>query len=142
MRRGGIGLLVTLIWMEPMLHAQGRNTGSHSSSYIPPPAWKSVDIGDFYFRRKDYPGALSRYIEATRTDPDYAPGYLGLGKCYDKMGKWGKALAAYQQYLNALPSQKQADEAVAVHKSIHRLEHEIRSNHSRSAGRGSRSAPK
>ena len=97
-----------------------------SDHYVPPPAWKSVEIGDFYFRRKDYRGALSRYQEAAKDDPDYAPAYLALGKVYEKMGKKPEALAAYHKYLDTLPSQKQADEATDVHKAIRRLDRDLR----------------
>ncbi|MEJ2009289.1 MAG: tetratricopeptide repeat protein [Acidobacteriota bacterium] len=93
--------------------------------YVPPPAWKSVEIGNFYFRRKDYRGALSRYKEAAADDPYYAPAYLGLGKVYEKQGKNREALAAYRKYLDTLPSQKQADDATGVHKAIRRLERQL-----------------
>jgi tetratricopeptide (TPR) repeat protein len=90
--------------------------------YVPPSAAKSVEIGDFYFRTKKYNAALSRYEEAVTTDPYYAAGYLGLGETYEKLGLKHKALAAYQKYLDLLPSEKQADEAKRVHQAIHRLE--------------------
>jgi tetratricopeptide (TPR) repeat protein len=94
--------------------------------YVPQGAPKCVEIGNFYFRRKDYRGALSRYLEAVRTDPSYAPGYLGLGQVYEKTGRKRKALEAYRKYLDVLPSEKQADEATDVHKAIERLEQELK----------------
>lgn len=100
--------------------------------YVPPSARQSVKIGNFYFHRKAYRGALSRYKEAAKDDPYYAPAYLGQGKVYEKMGRKREALAAYHKYLNVLPSQKQADEARGVHKAIHRLEHELKKGNSRS----------
>ena len=103
------------------------------SHYVPPSARQSVEIGDFYFRRKDYRGALSRYEEAAKDDPYYAPAYLGLGKVYEKMGKKREALAAYHKYLNALPSQKQADEAKGAHKAIRRLAKELKREHKHSS---------
>lgn len=95
-------------------------------AYTPPGAAKSVEVGDYYFRKKRYPGALSRYQEATQTDPYYAPGYLGLGKTYEKIGLKQKALDAYQKYLDLLPSEKQADEAKQVHEAITRLERSLK----------------
>jgi tetratricopeptide (TPR) repeat protein len=97
----------------------------NAPSRVSPPAWKSVEIGDFYFRRKRFVGALSRYQEAVKTDPNYAPAYLGLGKVYEKMGLKQKALEAYQRYLDELPSEKQADEAKDVHRAIDRLHEEL-----------------
>ncbi len=94
--------------------------------YVPPAASKSVEIGDFYFRRKKYRGALSRYQEAIHTDPDYAPAYLGLGRAYEKMRLDQKALEAYHRYLDALPSTKEAEEAKEAHRAIERLEKKLK----------------
>lgn len=97
--------------------------------YVPPSARESVEIGDFYFRRKKYSGALSRYEEASRDDPDYAPAYFGMGKAYEKMGRKREALASYQKYLDVLPSKKQADEATDAHRAIRNLEQELNPTH-------------
>ena len=99
------------------------------SHYVPPSAKQSVEIGDFYFRRKKFRGALSRYEEAARDDPYYAPAYLGMGKVYEKMGKDREALTAYNKYLDTLPSKKQADEATDVQTAIHRLQRKLNREH-------------
>lgn len=93
--------------------------------YVPPSARQSVEIGDFYFHKKKYPGALSRYEEAARDDPYFAPAYLRIGKVYEKMGKKREALAAYQKYLDTLPSKQEADEATDAQKAIRQLEREL-----------------
>jgi len=95
------------------------------STYQPPAAWKSVEIGNYYLRKRDYPGALSRFKEAVQTDPHYPGGYLGMGKVYDKLGFKEKALEAYRQYLDLLPSTKDALEAKDVQKAVARLEKEV-----------------
>jgi tetratricopeptide (TPR) repeat protein len=105
--------------------AQTAASADLAKPYEPPAASKSVDIGNFYLRRKNYRAALSRFQEAVGTDPYYAPAYLGLGKVYDRIGLRQKALGAYQKYLDELPSDKQAEEAKDVHKAIDRLEHEL-----------------
>jgi len=88
-------------------------------------ASKSVEIGDFYLRRKKYQAALSRFQEALHTDPHYAPAYRELGKVYEKMGQWKKSLDSYQKYLDELPSAKDAREAKDIHKAIARMQKEI-----------------
>jgi tetratricopeptide (TPR) repeat protein len=93
--------------------------------YVPPSASKSVEIGDFYLRRKKFKAALSRFQEALKTDPNYAPAYRELGKVYEKMGFWQKALDAYRKYLDELPSAKDAREAKSIHKAIARLQKEM-----------------
>jgi len=94
--------------------------------YNSPPAWKSVEVGNFYLKRKRYRAALSRFQEAVKTDPYYAQGYLGLGQVYEGIGLKQKALEAYQNYLDRLPSAKEAEEAKEVHKAIARLEAQLK----------------
>jgi tetratricopeptide (TPR) repeat protein len=121
-------LPVALVYISgmPAISAQERSRQADSDArpYKLPGAAKSVEVGNFYFNKKDYPGALSRYKEAVATDPHYAPGYLGLGRVYEKIGLKQKALEAYKRYLDELPSLKQAEEAKEVHKAIARLEKE------------------
>jgi len=88
-------------------------------------AMKSVEIGDFYLRKRKYQAALSRFEEALKTDPHYAPAYRELGKVYEKMGFWKKSLDAYQKYLDELPSAKDAREAKDIHRAIVRMQKEI-----------------
>ncbi|MBI1941917.1 MAG: tetratricopeptide repeat protein [Acidobacteria bacterium] len=132
-----VGLRTTLalaqqdeVWVDPEPEPE---------PYVSPPAWKSAEVGDFYLRKKKYRAALSRYQEAVKVDPYYAPGYLGLGKVYDKIGLSQKALDAYQKFLDLLPSTKQAEEAKDVHKAIARLERKLRK--SKAASRKQASSP-
>jgi tetratricopeptide (TPR) repeat protein len=105
---------------------ESEKSDSDEPVYTPPGAPKSVEVGNYYFRKKQYRAALSRYEEATQTDPYYAQGYLGLGKAYEKIGLKLKALDAYQKYLDLLPSEKQAEEAKKVHEAIARLERSLK----------------
>jgi len=89
--------------------------------YTPPGPAKSVEIGNFYLKRHNYKAAISRFKEAIQTRSDYPPAYLGLGKAYEKTGQKQKALDAYQQYLDTLPSDKDAADAKDVHRAMERL---------------------
>ncbi|HEY6271806.1 MAG TPA: tetratricopeptide repeat protein [Terriglobales bacterium] len=89
--------------------------------YVPPGPAKCVEIGNFYLKRKSYKAALSRFQEAAKTNPEYAPAYLGLGKTYEKLGRPQDALDAYHRYLDLLPSDKDAEEAKDVQRAIKRL---------------------
>jgi tetratricopeptide (TPR) repeat protein len=109
-----------------------REAAEEAEPYVVPPAWKSVEIGNFYLRRKKYKAALSRYQEAAKTDPHYPPAYLGLGRVYEKIGLRQKALEAYQKYLDELPSTKDALEATAVQKAVVRLERQLKVRGTRS----------
>ncbi len=121
-------LVVTPSFVTPLICAQISEKPAEpdaSLPYRPPPAWTSVEIANYYLKRKKYNAALSRYQEAVRTDPYYPSAYLGLGKVYEKIGMKQKALEAYRKYLDLLPSEKQAEEAKGVHQAIARLEKEL-----------------
>lgn len=79
-----------------------------------------------YLHRGALPGALNRVQEALKDDPHYAPAYLGLGKVYERMNQKRKALEAYRQYLDELPSTKDAAQATEVRRSIARLQRELK----------------
>ncbi len=130
-------VLVAITWqpLPTFGQDQSREAMEQDHPYVSPPAWKSVEIGNFYFKRKNYAGALSRFKEAAQVDPDYAPAYLGLGKVYEKIGLKRKALEAYQRYLDELPSSKQAEEAKSTHEAIDRLEKELGPTPSKAANR-------
>jgi len=95
------------------------------SAYVSPSATKSVEVGDFYLKKKKFKAAISRFEEALQTDPHYAPAYRELGKVYEEMGFWQKSLDAYRKYLDELPSAKDAREAKSIHKAIARLQKDI-----------------
>src|SRR2546430_1763289 len=106
--------------------APAADTDDQTKPYVPPSARKSVEIGNYYFRKKRYKAALSRYQEAVETDPNSPAGYLGLGRVYEKIGLKQKALVSYQKYLDELPSEKQAEEAKEAHRAIDRLERALK----------------
>lgn len=124
-------ILLCLVTFSSVLVAQDEPLpdrsapSSEAHKYEPPSASRSVEVGDYYLRRKNYRGALSRYQEAAATDPFYAPAFLGLGRCYEKMGLRQKALDAYKKYLDELPSQKQALNAKDVQRAVERLERQV-----------------
>lgn len=133
---GVVALMSQPVSLSAQHMAQDDGELESSYHYVPPSARQSVEVGDFYFHKKDYRGAVSRYEEAAKDDPYYAPAYLGLGKVYEKTGDEQKALSAYEKYLNVLPSQKQADEAKDVHKAIRRLQRRLAREHKRRMAAG------
>ena len=93
--------------------------------YISPGPAKCVEIGNVYLHRGALKGALSRFQEAVKDNPHYAPAYLGLGKVYERMRQKQKALDAYERYLDELPSAKEAAEAKDAQRAIARLQKEV-----------------
>jgi len=94
---------------------------------VTPPAWKSVEVGNFYLRRKKYRAALSRFQEAAKTDPYNPQACLGMGRVYERLGLKQKALENYRKYLDLLPSAKEAEESKEVQKAVARLEEQLSS---------------
>jgi tetratricopeptide (TPR) repeat protein len=114
----------------PAPHAQDKElppppTPEDNWKYVSPSPAKSVEIGNYYLRRKKLQPALSRFQEAVKTNPHYAPAYLGLGKVYEKMGLKQKALEAYERYLDELPSTRDAEEAKSIQEAVARLQKEV-----------------
>ena len=87
-------------------------------TWDPHKAAKSVEVGDFYFRRKNYRAAEDRYREALRYKDNDAVATIRLAECLEKLGISDDALAEYQSYLKILPHGPQASEA---QKGIDRL---------------------
>ena len=141
----GTTLVLVLVFLTsgPVVYAQKQQARSAAGdpvrSYASPSAAKSVEIGDYYLRKKKFNAALSRFQEALKTDPHYAPAYRELGKTYERMGNPQKALAAYRKYLDELPSAQDARDDKRIHKAIARLEKELPSG---GQSTGSRSTPK
>jgi tetratricopeptide (TPR) repeat protein len=124
-----------ILWAQKQPAQPAANKDDPVRVLVSPAASKSVEIGDFYLKRKKYKAALSRFQEALQTDPHYAPAYRELGKVYERMGFWQKSLDSYRKYLDELPSAKDAREAKDIHKSIARLQQEVFAEGPSSAGR-------
>lgn len=77
----------------------------------PHKAEKDVEVGDFYFKRKNYRAALDRYREALYYKYDDAVAMFRLGVCQEKIGEGEEARKAYQSYLKILPQGPFAAEA-------------------------------
>ena len=85
----------------------------------PMKAMKDVEVGDFYFKRKNYRAALERYKEALLYKDNDAVASLRLAQCQEKLGDKSEAKKYYEQYLKILPQGEFAKEA---HASLDRLE--------------------
>jgi len=84
----------------------------------PHKAAKDVEVGDYYFKRKNYVGAESRYREALYYKDNDAIATYRLAICLEKMGRPDEAIAEFESYLRILPHGPQAEDA---RKAIDRL---------------------
>ena len=69
----------------------------------PHKAAKDVEVGDFYFKRKNYRAALERYKEALVYKPNDAIANFRLAECQEKVGSATEAVTHYGEYLKILP---------------------------------------
>ena len=90
-------------------------------SWDPHKAAKDIEVGDFYFKRKNYRAAEDRYREALRYKDNDAVATIRLALCLEKLGVLDDARAEYESYLRILPHGPQAAEA---QKAIERLKAE------------------
>src|ERR1700730_17129786 len=86
--------------------------------FDPHRALKDIEVGDFYFKRKNYRAALDRYREALYYKYDDAVAMFRLGVCQEKIGEGEEARKAYESYLRILPHGPFANEA---HQGLERL---------------------
>src|SRR5579859_481919 len=84
----------------------------------PHKAAKDVEVGDYYFKRKNYVGAESRYREALYYKDNDAIATYRLAVCLEKMGRPEEAVEEFESYLRILPHGPQAEDA---RKAIERL---------------------
>jgi tetratricopeptide (TPR) repeat protein len=87
-------------------------------TWDPHKAAKSVEVGDFYFKRKNYRAAEDRYREALRYKDNDALATIRLAVSLEKLGELDDARAEYESYLRILPHGPQSEEA---QKAIDRL---------------------
>src|SRR3954466_12455994 len=77
----------------------------------PHKADKNVEVGDYYFKRKNYIAAANRYREALKWKDNDAEAMFKLGQSSEKLGKVEDAREAYESYLKTLPEGPNAEES-------------------------------
>lgn len=79
---------------------------------------KDIEVGDFYFKRKNYSAAESRYREALYYKDNDAMATYRLAECLEKLDRPDEAREVYENYLKILPHGPRAEE---VNKALQRL---------------------
>jgi len=101
-----------------MLEDEGSGDTGELRPWDPHKAAKDVEVGDFYFKKKNYIAAESRYREALYYKDNDAIATYRLAVCLEKMDRDEEARAEYESYLKILPYGPEAPEAK---KAIERL---------------------
>jgi tetratricopeptide (TPR) repeat protein len=74
-------------------------------------AMKDDEVGEFYFKRKSYRAALTRYQDALLWKEKDAVANFRMAQCYEKLDQPDQAIPNYQEYLKILPDGPFAKEA-------------------------------
>jgi tetratricopeptide (TPR) repeat protein len=98
--------------------APGSGDVSEFHPWNPHKAAKDIEVGDFYFKRKNYRAAEDRYREALVYKNNDAIATFRLAVCLEKLDQPDEARKEYENYLKILPHGPQSEEA---EKAIQRL---------------------
>src|ERR1700688_2483492 len=93
-------------------------------------AMKDDEVGDFYFKRKNYRAALVRYQDALIWKEKDAVANFRIAECYEKLDQPEQAIPHYQEYLKILPEGPLSKEA---HKALEKLKAEAKNEPSEKA---------
>lgn len=104
--------------------AIGNSDVAEFHPWDPHKAAKDIEVGDYYFKRKNYHAAESRYREALYYKDNDAIATFRLAVCLEKMNEFEDARQEFENYLKILPHGPQAEDA---HKAIDRLKREAAS---------------
>lgn len=89
-----VGLFVVVIGMAAASWAQDQ-----SAQYM--------QAGNTAYMGRNYDSAISDYLSATQSNPNYWQAYQGLGNCYYAKGDYSTALTNYQKALDLNPNNPQ-----------------------------------
>lgn len=98
--------------------ASGNGDVNEFHPWNPHKAAKDVEVGDFYFKRKNYRAAEDRYREALLYKDNDAIATFRLAICLEKMDQPDQAVKEFESYVKILPHGPQAEDA---RKAIERL---------------------
>ena len=98
--------------------APGSAGVSEFHPWNPHKAAKDIEVGDFYFKRKNYRAAEDRYREALVYKENDATATFRLAVCLEKTDQPDDARKEYENYLKILPHGPQSEEA---QKAVQRL---------------------
>jgi outer membrane protein assembly factor BamD (BamD/ComL family) len=73
-------------------------------------AEQNINVGDFYFKRKNYDAAIQRYLTALEHKPDSVKAYDALARAYEKIGDISKAKETCRDFLQKYPDSPKSSE--------------------------------
>jgi tetratricopeptide (TPR) repeat protein len=92
--------------------AEGREETEEVEVKEPNPslAEQNLKVGDFYFKRKNYPAAIQRYLEALEYQQNSILAHEALAKAYEKNGDISKAIEILKILIEKNPDPSKSPE--------------------------------
>jgi tetratricopeptide (TPR) repeat protein len=100
----------------------GKSGITEFHTWDPHKAAKSIEVGNFYYKRGNYRAAEDRYREALRYKENDAVATIRLAVCLEKLGVLDDARSEYESYLKILPHGPESEQA---QKAIDRLKAQV-----------------
>ena len=72
---------------------------------------RNIRVGNFYFNKRDYRGALGRYERASKFNPNSAEAFFKIGEAEEKLHDAEKAKLAFKKVVDLAPDSKLGREA-------------------------------
>jgi tetratricopeptide (TPR) repeat protein len=70
-------------------------------------AKENIDIGNFYFKRKNYTAAIQRYLDAIEYQPGSVQAHEALARAYEKSDQIAKAIDTCTDFIRKNPDSAQ-----------------------------------
>ncbi len=70
----------------------------------------NIEIGNFYFKRKNYTAAIQRYLDAIEYQSDSIKAHEALARAYEKDDQITKAIDTYREFIINNPGSPQIPE--------------------------------
>jgi len=96
--------------------------------FDPHQAEKDVEVGDFYYKRKNYKAAIARYREAVELNPAYPQATFKLADTLENVGQYDQAALFYSEYVRQFPK---GEQFAAAQEALGRLAPRLQADSSR-----------
>ena len=105
---------------KPVLIRDVEPDGSPDAPLVLDPlrAEKSLKIGDFYLKKKNYAAAIKRYREAIGHRPRWPKPYEKLVVTFEKLGDFPQALETCQLFLDVNPNSEKVGEFRRLYQKL------------------------
>lgn len=123
-RRCQLALLLLAVFAAGPAPAQKKppTNAQPEPVFEPFKAEKSVEVGMYYLKKKNYDAAIERFLDALNYKPGFARPHLLLGEAFEKKGEYEDSIMHYTAYLEILPN---AEDANKIRKKITQLEKKV-----------------